>query len=143
MRRMHTAFHLQDRRPPVPIVEDSSPVHKPTLHFYRHFAGHAVLPKTCPGSFCYDEEVRQRLAVQQGRAFLKHVVPAVVKPVHSLWHQVIGFLFMSFGIIFGAKAVHYYRSGLGVQCFVAGACTLLMFGYGLSSFLRARKISRS
>ena len=35
---------------------------------------------------------------------------------------------MSFGIIFGAKAVHYYRSGLGVQCFVAGACTLLMFG---------------
>lgn len=87
--------------------------------------------------------MRQRLAVQQGRAFLKHVVPAVIKPVHSLWHQVIGFLFISFGVIFGAKAIHYYRSGEGVQFFVAAVCTLIMLGYGLSSFLRARKISRS
>ena len=87
--------------------------------------------------------MRQRLAVQQGRAFLKHVIPAVIKPVHSLWHQVIGFLFLSFGIIFGAKAIHYYRTGQGVQCFIAVSCTLIMLGYGASSFLRARKISRS
>ncbi len=87
--------------------------------------------------------MKKRLAVQQGRAFIKHVVPAVIKPVHSLWHQVIGFLFFSFGIIFGFKAFHYYRSGEGVQFFVAAACTLIMLGYGASSFLRARKISRS
>ncbi|SPE36206.1 conserved hypothetical protein [Candidatus Sulfopaludibacter sp. SbA3] len=93
--------------------------------------------------FCYDENVKQRLAVQQGRVFLKHVIPAIIKPVHSLWHQVIGFLFISFGVIFGAKAIHYYRTGQGVQLFFAAACTVMMLGYGLSSFLRARKISRS
>lgn len=98
-------------------------------------------------AFCYDGNVRpgarQRVAVQQGRAFLKHVVPAVVKPVHSLWHQVIGFLFCCFGIIFGAKTIHYYRTGQGVQLFFGAICTLIMLGYGASSFLRARRISRS
>ena len=87
--------------------------------------------------------MRKRLAVQQGRAFVKHVLPAVIKPVHSLWHQVIGFLFFSFGVIFGAKAIHYYRTGQGVQLFFAAACTFIMLGYGASSFLKARKISRS
>jgi sorbitol-specific phosphotransferase system component IIC len=87
--------------------------------------------------------VKQRLAVQQGRVFLKHVLPAIIKPVHSLWHQVIGFLFFSFGIIFGLKAFHYYRDGMAVQFFVSAVCTLIMLGYGASSFLRARKISRS
>ena len=81
--------------------------------------------------------------MQQGRAFLKHVVPAVVKPVHSLWHQVIGFVFMVFGIIFGAKAIHYYRTGQDVQLVVAAACTLIMVFYGASSLWKARKISRS
>ncbi len=87
--------------------------------------------------------MKKRLAVQQGRAFLKHVVPAVIKPVHSLWHQVIGFLFFSFGIIFGTKTIHYYRTGEGVQLFISAACTLIMLGYGASSFLKARKIYRS
>ncbi|MDR3702700.1 MAG: hypothetical protein P4L56_23850 [Candidatus Sulfopaludibacter sp.] len=87
--------------------------------------------------------MRKRLAVQQGRAFLKHVVPAVIKPVHSLWHQIIGFLFFSFAIIFGAKTVHYYRTGEGVQLFISASCTLIMLGYGASSFFKARKISRS
>lgn len=143
MHRIPSAFHPRLGCPPVPIVEDTTSVHKPILHFYRHFAGHAVLPKAAFAGFCYDGVVRQRLAVQQGRAFLKHVIPAVIKPVHSLWHQVMGFLFMSFGVIFGFKAYRYYESGLGVQFFVAGVCTLIMLGYGASSFLRARKISRS
>jgi hypothetical protein len=110
---------------------------------YRHFRGRPVLPKPRELRFCYDGIVKQRLAVQQGRAFLKHVVPAVIKPVHSLWHQVIGFLFMSFGIIFGAKAFHYYRAGQDVQFFVSAVCTLIMLFYGASSLLRSRKISRS
>jgi hypothetical protein len=92
---------------------------------------------------CYDGKVKKRLAVQQGRAFLKHVVPAVIKPMHSLWHQVIGFLFFSFGIIFGVKTIHYYRTGEPVQLFISAACTVIMLSYGTSSFLRARKISRS
>lgn len=140
---MPPAFHPVGRHPPVSIVVDTTPVHKLTLVFYRHFLRHTVHGENLRLVFCYDGEVRQRLAVQQGRAFLKHVVPAVIKPVHSLWHQVIGFLFLSFGIIFGAKAFHYFKTGEGVQFFVSAACTLIMLGYGTSSFLKARKISRS
>ena len=70
-------------------------------------------------------------------------MPAVVKPIHSLWHQVIGFLFIAFGVIFGSKSIHYYRNGETLQLVVAGGCTVLMLGYGLSSFLKARRISRS
>jgi hypothetical protein len=129
--------------PPVSIVVDPTLVHKLTTCFQRHFLRHFRIAKTLVYCFCYDERVRQRQAVRQGRAFLKHVIPAIIKPVHSLWHQVIGFLFMSFGIIFGAKAIHYYKSGEGVQFFVSASCTLMMLGFGLSSFLRSRKISRS
>jgi len=87
--------------------------------------------------------VRQRLAVQQGRAFLKHVVPAVIKPVHSLWHQVIGFLFLALAVICGFRSVHFYRAGEWVQLAFIAIGTLLLLFYGVSSFLKARKISRS
>lgn len=81
--------------------------------------------------------------VRYGRSFVKHVVPAVVKPLHSLWNEVIGFLFCSFGAIFGFKAINYLRHGDTVRTFIAACCTLIMAWYGISSFLRARKISRS
>ncbi len=63
--------------------------------------------------------------------------------MHSLWHQVIGFVFCCFGIIFAAKTIHYIKAGMGVQMIIGGFCTAIMFSYGASSFLRARKISRS
>jgi hypothetical protein len=56
-------------------------------------------------------------------------------------------------VIFGFKAVRLYLDfarGAGeaasndfVRFVVAGFCTLLMLWFGVSSFLRARKISRS
>jgi hypothetical protein len=87
--------------------------------------------------------VNQRLTVQQGRMFLKHVVPAVVKPMHCLWHQVIGFLFFCLGIICAFRSVTFYRHGQWVQLIFVASGTLLLLFYGLSSFLKARKISRS
>src|SRR5574338_151726 len=33
------------------------------------------------------------------RKFLANVVPGLVKPVHSLWNEVIGFLFLVLGVI--------------------------------------------
>jgi hypothetical protein len=93
--------------------------------------------------FCYDKVVWQRQAVKQGRSFVKHVLPAIIKPMHSLWNEVIGFLFCSFGVIFGFKAVVYWRHDDMPRLFFAGSCTILMAWYGISSFLRARKISKS
>jgi hypothetical protein len=75
--------------------------------------------------------------------FLKHVVPAVVKPVHTLWHQVIGFLFLCLSGICAFRSVTFYRHGQWVQLVFVASGTLLLLVYGVSSFLKARKISRS
>jgi hypothetical protein len=94
-----------------------------------------------------------RQGVQYGREFFKHIVPAVVKPARTLWNQLIGFLFLSFSVIFGIKTVRYGMDymkaspagGTGelIRLTMAGFCTFLMAWYGISSFLRARRISRS
>ena len=97
--------------------------------------------------------VLQRMAVRHGQEFMKHVVPAVVKPARTLWNQFIAFLFFCFAIIFGIRAtrmaLEFSRgpapedAGATLRLVVAVACTVLMLGFGISSLLRARKISRS
>src|SRR5580693_2690089 len=38
-------------------------------------------------------------AAKQSGQFVKHVVPAAVKPLHALWHQVLGFIFLVFAVL--------------------------------------------
>ena len=93
------------------------------------------------------------LTLRYGRAFLQHVVPAVMKPARTLWNELIGFLFLCLGVVFGFKTGIYARdfmhtppegaTGDLIRMMMAGFCTLVMVWYGLSSFLRARRISRS
>ena len=103
--------------------------------------------------FCYDEDVWQqdaaravktgRYAVKNSRSFLKHVVPAVLKPARSLWNQMVGFLFLCLGTIFSFAAFRYLSQKDDFRFLVAIGCALIMIWFGLSSFWRARKISRS
>jgi hypothetical protein len=76
-------------------------------------------------------------------AFLRHVVPAVAKPIHALWNQVIGFLFISFGAIFALRTARYVWSHDIMRSAIAGLATAIMAWFGVGSFLKARKISRS
>lgn len=90
----------------------------------------------------------KRNAIRHGRLFLKEVVPAVMRPARTLWHEVIGFLFLSIAIIFLFSGVRYIRefdgsAGSVIRVGMVTFCVLLMGGYGISSFLRARKISKS
>jgi hypothetical protein len=95
--------------------------------------------------------VWKRVAVRHGRAFVQHVVPAVAKPARILWNEVIGFVFLCFAVIFGFRtghyAVDYFRDADAAFNFgrmlVAGFCTLLTGWFALTSFLRARRITRS
>jgi hypothetical protein len=87
--------------------------------------------------------VRQRQAIRVGRQFFHHIVPAIVKPAHALWNEVIGFIFLCLGVSFGFYAVRYALRGDTLRLFVAGSATVIMIWYGVDSFLRARKISRS
>ncbi len=87
-------------------------------------------------------------SVKQGQLFVRHVIPAAVKPVHSLWHEVIGFIFLVFAIVAGFSGYRtfaHYKGDPGdlVRIIMCAIFFVIMGFYGLSSFLKARKISRS
>jgi hypothetical protein len=94
-----------------------------------------------------------RDAVKHGRVFVKHVVPAVIKPARTLWNEVIGFMFACIAVIAGFRArslyVDYNASPADAQgpamfrFAVAASFTLLMAYFAITSFLKARRISRS
>jgi succinate dehydrogenase hydrophobic anchor subunit len=84
-----------------------------------------------------------RQIVRHGREFLNHVVPAVIKPARTLWNEVIGFLFLCLAVIFGFNGVRAYLNAEMAKVLLAAPLTLIMAWFGISSFLRARKISRS
>jgi len=84
--------------------------------------------------------------------FTKHVVPAVLKPARTLWNEVIGFFFLCLAVLFGSGMVRAYMAmtsgpnqdiGPLLRLIGTGFLTLLMLYFGITSFLRARKISRS
>ncbi len=86
--------------------------------------------------------------IGHGRQFLKHVVPAVMKPARTLWHEIIGFLFLCVAILFLFSGFRYVREfdgtpGSILRIAMVAFCVCLMGYYGVTSFLRARRISRS
>ncbi|MBZ5623886.1 MAG: hypothetical protein LAQ69_35060 [Acidobacteriia bacterium] len=94
-----------------------------------------------------------RIVARHGREFVRHVIPAVAKPARTLWNDFIAFLFCCLAVIFGFQTVRFARTyanaapenamGDLFRLSIAGFCTFVMLWYGVSSFLRARKISRS
>jgi hypothetical protein len=115
--------------------------------YYRQFKALTPEPEySCVSGLCYDDTVKRsavQQGVKQGRLLIQHVLPAVWKPIHSLWNEVIGFLFLSLATIFAFYGVRYFRAHDSGRLSLAIFCTLLMVWFGVSSFLRARKISRS
>jgi hypothetical protein len=81
------------------------------------------------------------------------VVPAVIKPARTLWNEVIGFLFICLAVIFGSATVRSYldftkappeaAGGYFLRLLMGSFGTFILLYYGISSFLRARRISRS
>jgi hypothetical protein len=75
------------------------------------------------------------------KKFFGHVMPGVIRPIHILWNQVIGFFFIVLAAVFGYRVVRGHEPP-GMQ--VAGLLfVLLMAWFGISSFWKARKISKS
>jgi hypothetical protein len=97
--------------------------------------------------------VWQRQAIRHGGSFFKHIIPAIVKPMHALWNEVVGFFFLCFAAFFCVRALAYYRSyleappaaapGQFVRVAVTAFFGLIMAWFGVSSFMKARRISRS
>jgi hypothetical protein len=100
------------------------------------------------GGLCYHEIVRKPSLAYQGRQFVRHVVPEVLRPARTLWHEVIGFLFLALAALPIPSAVREVRSfdgqtGSIIRMVLTVLFVAIMGGYGISSFRRARKISRS
>jgi hypothetical protein len=92
------------------------------------------------------------LSAHGAQQFAKHVVPAVLRPARVLWNEIIGFFFICLAVLFGSGTVRAYlamNSGSShdfgdLLRFIGTAfLTLIMLYFGVTSFLKARKISRS
>ena len=80
--------------------------------------------------------------------FLTHVIPGIARPMRVLWNEVIGFVFLVLGVVFISAAIRAYRALPPEEVTLTKLALLfilpaLMLYFGITSFLRARKISRS
>jgi len=80
--------------------------------------------------------------------FFRHVTPGVIRPLRVLWHEVIGFVFVVFAVFVGfatwRRATDFSGDVGGLLILIASGLFVLLLAYfGLTSFLRARRISRS
>jgi len=96
--------------------------------------------------------VSKVFSAQGASQFVKHVVPAVLRPARVLWNEIIGFFFICLAVLFGSGTVRAYLAmnagpnedfGDLLRFIGTAFLTLLMLYFGVSSFLKARKISRS
>jgi hypothetical protein len=80
---------------------------------------------------------------RQSGLFIKHVLPAALKPIHSLWHEVLGFIFLALAAVVGWGL--WRRPGRlePMQFILVVVFIAVMAGYGISSILKSRRISRS
>jgi len=80
--------------------------------------------------------------------FVDAMMPGVVRPLQVLWHEVIGFIFIVLAVMFGSSALRNYHTLQAEEVSILRMAAsfflpILMAYFGITSFLRARKIGRS
>lgn len=85
-------------------------------------------------------KVARSVKIDHARKFATHVVPEVVRPARVIWNQAIGGVFLLFAVSFFSYAGTHRENTPGV----AGGIFLglVMTFFGLTSFLKARRIAR-
>ena len=81
------------------------------------------------------------------QTFYQSVMPGVVRPLHVLWNEVIGFLFVVLAVLTAPAGWRYYRAIESdpnniFRVLLTAVFALTMAWFGVSSFLKARKIRR-
>lgn len=92
--------------------------------------------------------VSKQHLLRESLRFVRHVVPATVKPARVLWNEIIGFMFLVIAGLFALQGVSAWRQYHGkpgdlIKLVMITVCVVLLGYYGVSSFRRARRISRS
>ena len=86
--------------------------------------------------------------LQRIMQFFQHVIPALVKPMRTLWNEIIGFLFLVLAVWALPSGIRSAREFDGdsesiFKVIMTGVFIVTMRWFGISSLRRARKISRS
>jgi hypothetical protein len=86
-------------------------------------------------------------SISRARQLLTHVLPGVIRPLRVLWNQIIGFLFVVLAGLAVPSALRSFREFKGdaesfFRVILTGLFILVMAGFGVSSFLRAHKVSK-
>lgn len=82
------------------------------------------------------------------KQFFGHVIPAIIRPLHILLNQVVGLFFLLFAAAAIPSGIRNLRQldtpegSIGRVLMIFGFAALLAY-FGISSFWKARKISRS
>jgi hypothetical protein len=84
----------------------------------------------------------------KARSFFGHVIPQVIRPLRVLWNEIIGFVFIVLAASAVPSTIRNFRDldraeGGMFRIVLSILFTAVMAYFGVSSFLRARKISRS
>jgi len=75
--------------------------------------------------------------------FVRHVLPAALKPLHALWHQILGFMFLVFAGL-GAWKVWRNEGNIDPAMLVIAIIFIVIMAlYGISSIRKSQRISRS
>lgn len=82
-------------------------------------------------------------AAKQSGSFVKHVLPAAVKPLHSLWHEILGFVFLGLAAVAVWKVWRNPGTLPPAQLALVVIFIVVTAGYGISSVRKSRRISRS
>jgi predicted phage tail protein len=87
------------------------------------------------------------LKLSHAQKFAQHVVPEVVRPARIIWNQAIGGVFVLFAVLFFGAAFRYVDSKTGFVSSPVGLIFsvflgLIMAFFGITSFLKARRIGR-
>jgi ABC-type dipeptide/oligopeptide/nickel transport system permease subunit len=87
------------------------------------------------------------LKLSHAQKFAQHVVPEVVRPARIIWNQAIGGVFLFFAVLFFGTTLRYFDSKTGVIHNPVGLAFSIFLGlvmafFGLTSFLKARRIGR-
>ncbi len=75
-------------------------------------------------------------------------MPGVIRPLHILWNELIGFFFAVFALAIlasFAKGVYDFKGDQSslFRLILMGVAFLVMAAYGLQSYFKARKIGKS
>jgi hypothetical protein len=82
------------------------------------------------------------------RHFMNHIVPGVMRPLRILWNEIIGFTFLVLaawmvpGTIRSVRQLNTPEGSIFRVLMFIGFGALMAY-FGVTSFLKARKISRS